>query len=453
MDFIHEEERDLKGLFSMFRNRKFEGTAGQAVKNSSFQFTQNIIMKFGGLFFTIVVARMLLPELFGLYSLALATVVLFASFSDLGIGSALFTYIAKLTGKKKNEEAKGYLKKLFKWKVYLLIITSALLLLSSYFIAEFYYAKPIFYALLVGALYIPIVGILSFIETIFKSTGNFKHPLVKEVSFQVLRFILVPLSIFLLLKTNFSEKILVGGILATIIICYLLTLILLIFLAKRKIKFLSSKGKKLTDFQVKDLKRFILPLTLTAISGVFFGYIDTIMLGHFVEEQFIAFYGTAFALVSSASTLIGFTSIALFPIFSRISGKQLEKVFRKTRNLTLIISVFSGIFTYFLAYYIIKIAYGSAYLTAAPLLKWFALLVLILPLTGLYDSYLVSQKKTRILAKLVIVTTVLNVLLNLAFITYGLRFGMFEAVLGACFATILSRGIYFFGVVWFRRKV
>ncbi len=50
--------------------------------------------------FTIVVARMLLPELFGLYSLALVTIVLFASFSDLGISSALITYGAKALAKR-----------------------------------------------------------------------------------------------------------------------------------------------------------------------------------------------------------------------------------------------------------------------------------------------------------------------------------------------------------------
>ena len=110
--FLEEEKGDFRKVFRRIRRRNFSGDTGQAVKNSSYQLTQNIVMKFGSLIFTIILARLLMPEKMGIYSLALSTIVLFAAFSDLGIGSAIITYISK--NKNNSKKAKSYWRTLFK---------------------------------------------------------------------------------------------------------------------------------------------------------------------------------------------------------------------------------------------------------------------------------------------------------------------------------------------------
>ena len=248
MDFsgeIREEESFLKNILVKFRKKDFSGTTGQAMKNSSYQLAQNLIFKFGSLLFTIVIARMLLPERMGLYNLALATIILFVSFSDLGISSALITYCSKLLGRGDLSKAKGYVKKLFKWKLILILCASIILLISAYFIAEFYYQKPIFYALLVGAIYLPVISLIGFLEQIFKTNENFKTPMQKEILFQIIRFIFVPLGIFLFLEANFSNQGIVSGVLLTLVFSYLVALIFLALNAKKKIKFLQESPKKL----------------------------------------------------------------------------------------------------------------------------------------------------------------------------------------------------------------
>ncbi|MBU4308492.1 MAG: oligosaccharide flippase family protein [Nanoarchaeota archaeon] len=452
MDYFNETQSTFKNIFQRFKKRDFSGNTGQAMKNSSFQLAQNLIIKISSFLFTIVVARLLMPELMGLYTLALSTIIMFSILSDFGIGSALFVFVAKLTSKGKDAEAKGYVKKLLKWKVYLLIFASVILLILSYFVSEIFYQKPIFYALLVGAIYLPILGFLEFLEIIFHAVGDFKRTLIKEILLQFFKLSFIPLAIFLLLKTTLSAKIIIALIFCVLIFCSLITLLIFWILAKKKISFLSVKAKNLNLKKVKGLKKFILPLTITILSGIFFGYIDTIMLGRFVESQFIAYYGVAFALVSSAISILSFASSPLFSTFSKLEGPVLEKMFKKSRNLIALISISAGILTYFLAYYIIKLAYGSAYLTAVPLLKWFSLLIIILPINGLYTTYFFVQKRTAIMAKIILLTTIINIVLNFLFINYGLRFGMFEAVLGVCFASIISRFVYFGCFVSFRKK-
>ena len=456
MDFsgeIREEESFLKNILVKFRKKDFSGTTGQAMKNSSYQLAQNLIFKFGSLLFTIVIARMLLPERMGLYNLALATIILFVSFSDLGISSALITYCSKLLGRGDLSKAKGYVKKLFKWKLILILCASIILLISAYFIAEFYYQKPIFYALLVGAIYLPVISLIGFLEQIFKTNENFKTPMQKEILFQIIRFIFVPLGIFLFLEANFSNQGIVSGVLLTLVFSYLVALIFLALNAKKKIKFLQESPKKLEKKEVKDLKKFIYPLSATAMAGMFFGYIDPLMLGHFVSSQYIAYYGAAFSLVGGVIAIIGFMSLSLMPIFARKSGKELESIFRKTRELTILISLIAGIFTYIISYFVVKLAYGTEYLLAVPILRWFSLLVIILPILGIYVSYYVAQKKTKELAWLILGSAILNIVFNFFGINYGLSVGgEMGAVFGAVGATLLSRGLYLMGLVSFRKK-
>ncbi len=452
LSFFKEERVEFKNIFQRFKRADFRGNSGAAIKNSTYQLALNLVMKFGSLFFTIIITRMLLPEKFGLYTLALSTIVFFSAFSDLGIKSAVITFISKKLSEKNKAKAKDYFSKLLKWKFLLLILIAAILIASSYFIANYYYNKPIFYTLLIGGLYVFAFGFVSFMEQTFKATNDFKRPLIKEFIFQALRFILVPIAILLMVNNNYTPEMIVFGVLLTIIACYTLTLLYLLVSAKKKLYFLKEKGRSLNKNEIKELSKFTIPLAATSLSGVFFGYIDIFMLGRFVEESFIAFYSAAFSLAGSLAVIIGFTAIALFPVFARMKGKALEKIFERTRLFTFIISFLGAAFVFFFAPQVIHIVFGVEYAPSSTFLRYLSILVLILPTISLYFNYFISQKKTKIVAKLLIGSTIINIILNYLFIKYGLTFGMFEAVIGVCLATIISKCLYFAGLIFFHKK-
>ena len=81
-DRAMEEINFLKNIFFRFSKADFSGTGGNLMKNSSYQLAQSLVLKFGSLLFTIIIARMLLPDIMGLYNLALVTIILFFSFSQ-----------------------------------------------------------------------------------------------------------------------------------------------------------------------------------------------------------------------------------------------------------------------------------------------------------------------------------------------------------------------------------
>ena len=320
----------------------------------------------------------------------------------------------------------------------------------GYFLANNYYNKPIFYALLAGAIYIPIVTITGYIGAAFHAGNNFKITMIKEIIFQISRLTLIPITILLLFRISLEASIIVASIILAITFSYFLGLLYLRIVAKKEIPFLRKKAKILTKNEKLELVRFILPLSVTALGGMFFGYIDILMLGHYVDLTHIGYYGAAFGLIGAAGLIISFVAAAVLPVFARAKGKSLENIFSKTRNFTFMIGLAAAIFTFLTAKYILMI-YGKEFLPATILLQLFSLILIIMPVVAIYNSYFVSIKKTQIIAKLLIISTVVNVVLNIWFIKYGLQFGMMEGVIGACVATICSRMIYLAGFIISKR--
>jgi O-antigen/teichoic acid export membrane protein len=436
----------LQILKTKIKEKNFSTTSKTAIKNSSWQLATNLTAKLGSLIFTIVLARLLAPELYGLYGLALSTILFLAIFSDLGISQALITYLSK-TIDKKPKKAKSYFYYLTKLKVYLLLLTSFLLIILARHLSNFY-NKPIYLALVAGAIYLPLVQITSHLNTIFTSKNNFKIQFAKEILLQILRITIVPLSILFFLQQITKQDIYLFYLFLIISLCYLIAFIFMMILTKLNHPFKKNKSIKLTQKEKKELKKFALPLTITALSGVFFGYIDTIMLGYFVPAIQIAYYKASFDLITSAATILGFLAISLHPILSRLKGQKLESLFSKSKKFTILISTIALIITIIISSPLIKIVYGEQYTPAIPLLKWFSLLLLTFPLINLYNTYFISQKQTKTVSNALIISTILNIIFNYLFIIIGLTYSTNAAVLGVCLATILTRFIYLGILIW-----
>ncbi len=68
--------------------------ARKVIKNSIYNSSGILIGNIAGIMLTIILARLLHPELFGIYHLVLAVGFLLLTFTDLGINGALVRYVA-----------------------------------------------------------------------------------------------------------------------------------------------------------------------------------------------------------------------------------------------------------------------------------------------------------------------------------------------------------------------
>jgi len=450
-ELLKKEGKEFFGILDMIRHRNFVGYTGLAIKNSTYQFLTTGIAKAGSLIFTIIIARMLLPELFGLYSLALSTIIIFASFSDLGISQALTRYVSQFLEKNKKEKAKAYLVYLAKVKLLLIIAASTLLIILARFISNYYYHQPISLALVAGSLYILSLGFISVADATFFASNKFKYPMYKEILFQVLRLIFVPLAILLTISSSLAQDTLFW-IISALAGAYLVSLIYILILMRKKISFVHEKSYNLSKQEKKSLWVFIFPLSATVLSGVFFGYIDIVMLGRYVLPEFIGYYKAAFSLIGGLIPIISFAP-ALFPLFSRLKGKRLERGFKKSMKFMLWLSVLTLIGTLIFSGLAIRIVFGTEYSQASSILRILSVLLLCIPISMLYESYFISQGKTKLIAVLLWLSTFINIILNYIFITWLVQYSYFLAVVGAAVATIISRYFYLFGLMIYRKKL
>jgi len=447
---LKKEESDIKGIWERIKTKDFSGNTGLAIKNSMYQFSTTLVAKIGSLIFIIILARLLMPELFGLYSLALSTILIFAAMSELGVGQAIVRFVSYYLGKNKKNKANKYIVYFGKIKLLLIFVGVSLLLIFSKFISETYYQKPIFLALLAGILYIAFAQTTNFFNAILNSFNNFKNVLLKETIFQLSRIILVPLAIVYALKLSLSDELILFYIIVFLSISYLITGIYLLFVTKRK-SYIKSKGAgSLSKKDKKDANRFIFLAATIALSGVFFGNIDKVMLGRFVTGEFIGYYQAAFSLLSSLTALSAFGAV-LLPIFSRMKKKSLDRAFKKTIKAVLLISSGLFILTLFFSNIAILVIYGKEYILAINILRLLSVLILILPIISIYLPYFMSENKPEVIAKSLGLSTLINIVLNYILITALLPYGQISAVYGAAIATLISKGFYL-GVLMFNKK-
>jgi stage V sporulation protein B len=162
MNFFEQEKNEIFSIFNRIRKKDFSGNSGQAIKNSVYQFSTSLVSKLGSLIFTIILARLLLPELFGLYSLSLSVIIVFAVFSELGIGLTLIKFISSELGSGNEKIASAYLIYFAKIKLFFILVSIIILGIFANLVANTIYQKPIFLALLAGIFYILFIELTGF---------------------------------------------------------------------------------------------------------------------------------------------------------------------------------------------------------------------------------------------------------------------------------------------------
>ena len=451
MVFSSDSMSFFKDIFQRLKNRDFSGHTGMAVKNSTYQFSTNLLSKILSFVFTIILARILLPELFGLYSLALSTILVFAAFADLGFGETLVRFVSRELGKGNISKAKAYSKYLIKIKIFMMIFVSLILILLSKFIAENYYNQPIRLALLAGGLYIFLAGFVIIFQSILQAHNLFRPILYRELLFQIVRLILIPLVVLFALKNALNEETILLLIIIIFSLAYFLAACLLYLFVKKKVFSIDISKKELSRKDKKKVNKFILLTSFTFLSGVFFGYIDIIMLGYFVSSEYIGYYQVAFSFISAIIPLITFSG-ALLPIFSRLSQNQIRVIFKKTIKIISLISIVSFLFIILASKPLILLTFGDKYLASVNILRIFSLLLLPVPIITIYSTYFTSLGKPDIVSKSLVISTIINIILNYLFISYLIDYSPLYALYGAAIATIISRYFYMLLLMFYKRK-
>ncbi len=418
----------------------------EALENSFWDFISKIIEKIGSLVFTIILARFLLPEGFGIYSLSLSVALIFVSFINFAPESSLIRYVSSALGKKDKKLARSYFKYLLKIKLILAFVVSILLLLLAYPISYYLFKKPFLFApLFILGFYIFILSIHDFYDTLFYAFEKVKKKAIKNILHQTLRIFISLLVFFLVARSYYVIGVIFGLILTNLII----VLFILIYARQFVGSLFKGEEKKIDK---KRILRFVGYLSITGISTMIFSYIDILMLGIFLEDvSYTGFYNSSIVLVWGVAGLLRFRQVFL-PIFTKVKRKSLEEVFNRVMKYSFIITIPATFGIVVLSRYIIFAVYGSEYVQASFLLPIMAFLV-IESVNGAFVASLFSAKeKPSSVTKILIVAVILNVILNIILINLLLNISQLWASIGAAIATLISKYVLFFSLIMIAKK-
>jgi O-antigen/teichoic acid export membrane protein len=428
----------------MEKNIKDQNLSKVAIKGSAYNLASLLVLKFGGLIFTIIIARMLLPELFGVYALVLSIVTIILTFTDLGIDNTFLRYMSDSVGKRNKKLPRGYFKYIFRIKCFLIFFSVVLLLIISKYLSYSVYKNPIlFYPLLFSCLFIISESLRSFFGNLLIAKKDFKLPVFFDTSSQILKIVF---SVFAILI--FTDILKISGIFIAFFVSSFLTLIIMFFvLLKRNKSILLGKTEEFDKSKINSYWKY---MVFASVSLAFFGSIDTLMLGRFVSPEFIGYYRAAMSLILTVASVLSLSWV-FFPIFTQIKGVRFQRGFNKILRYLLILSIPATVGIIFIAKYLIKVVYGNEYLLGATSIYFLSFLIITTPLIGLYSIIFQSKERPKIVSNSILISLMINIIFNICVIFLFKNNPLFM-IAGVSLATSLSRFLLLGLLLFYAKK-
>ena len=422
-----------------------ESVNEQIAVSSLWNFIMVLLSRIGGLLFVVIIARYLMPEGFGIYNLALSISLIILYFIDSGINQSLMRYVAEALGKNNKKLATATSKYLLKIKMFIALGLSLLMALLAYPLATYVFDKPkLFLPLLFMGFYIMASAFGSFYNSYFYIIKKVKYLTLKQFFFELSRII----GVLILFNLAMQEYYVLGTLLVLALTIFLATLYLIYNLRKLSPYIFEKSDEKIDK---KRIMKFFVYMGLMGSLLVVFGYIDTIIIGILLESAYVGYYSAALALAGGIWSFLNLSPI-LLPIFTQMKNHDLERSVNKVFKYISILAIPSIFGIFILGHYFIRAIYGYEYLPAVLPFYILALLVLILPLNYVVVSLFSAKEKPKYVVNLIIISTILNIVLDLILIIHLSKISLNLAIAGAAVATVISELFYLFGLLSYTKK-
>ncbi len=410
----------------------------ESLSKSSFSnLLTSLIAKAGNLIFTIILARILMPDKFGMFSILISIVTIAFTIFDLGINQTFVKFYSEKNniGEKEAHQYYLYLRKI-KLKTTVLSLLSLAIL--SYPLSKYLFNnEELFIPLLLSSMYLFTLLIDSFYSHFFIAVKKLNNNLIKETINQLSRILIVIL-IFLFL----DEKYYLLGAVFSIIISSFLSIVYVLFNKNTNQKFNSFYPEHVID--KKEILKFSLFVALVNIANSLLFYLDSIILGIFVEPSYVGYYRTAFSLVLGITGLCMSPVLIILPYLLELNLKKQIKILRTYTKLIALFTIPSSFALIVLGKYFIILFFGRAYLLAYYPLAILSLLIFPqVMVSGLFYNIFASKNSPKLFFREILITTLLNILLNLIVVTLLIRVSQTHAVIGASLACFISWMFYF----------
>ncbi|MEK6827354.1 MAG: oligosaccharide flippase family protein [Nanoarchaeota archaeon] len=402
----------------------------QIIKNSFWNVINSGINRVGSFILVILLSRILMPEGFGRYSLALTVALFFMTFSDMGINQTLIRY-ASMGINKKNGKSSSYFRYLLKIKFFLTLFLSGILLILSYPLSFYIFQdSELFIPLLILSFYVFLTSLTGFFESLFFIKKNVRYISFKESALLVLKLIAISLIGYLII----IQARLVWIFLSFVILS-MLTFFFDFYFSKRAYPNLFQKTKE--EIDKKEIRKFILSLNVQNIALTILAQAGILFLGIFLPAKYVGYYNSSLIIVASLANLFLFSSVFL-PILTNMKEDKFRNFIKKIFRLFFLILLPLSFGLSILSRFFIFAIYGEDYLPA-----WISLSVLafLIPCIVGVDLSLVSfssKNKLKSFSRLMLLSTLIFIFLNYIFLKIFLNFSPEAVLVGASIAALIT---------------
>ena len=351
-----------------------------------------------GFIYTVILARVLGPEKFGIFSAVVALVAIVYSLGDLGIASAIINFIPKLKDLRSTIISTSY------W--FEIIVSIFILFLFAIF--------GIFHKAIIPGSLLPqvlIAGVLainylfiSYVQSIFTAERHFLSYSFTQIIDAGIKIIIV----FILL--SLSRLSIETALLANVISTFFA---LLITFGKEFLRIKPSYNKGIFE----KLFHFAKWIAVTRIFSVFISRIDIILLNLLSSSFQAGIFAAANRITLLFSLLVSSLGAVINPRFSGFDNK--EKVISYVKKLLGLISLITSfmLLSALFAKPIINLVFGDKFVSAVPVFQ--ALTIAMIPFIfsmATTSALIYTYNQTKFIARLTAFQVISMVVMEIIFI-------------------------------------
>jgi len=401
--------------------------------------TSTIIMAVG----TIILGRLMLPEEYGLYSVALIPSLMISLFQDWGIGSAMTKYIAQYRAVNKDEDIRDIIAAGLIFKVATGLALSLLSLFLAGFIATAIFNRPETTTLIsIASIAILSESLLTASQSNFTGFEKMELNSLTMICQSIIKSTASPLLVLL----GYGALGAVLGNTLSLLAAGIIGFAMLYFLLFKNFKKPNPRRTDKTK-TLKTMLRYGVPLSISTILGGFLIQFYAFMMAFYCSDAMIGNYQIAanFALLLTFFTVP--IATVLFPAFSKLDPKSepqlLRTVFASSVKYTAMLLVPATMAIIVLSKPMVSTLFGQKWGHAPFFLTLYVINNLFVLFGSLIlGSLLTGVGETKMLLKLSLLTLLFGI--PLAFVLIP-TFGIVGVILGTLLAGIPS---HFQGLFW-----
>lgn len=412
----------------------------QITKGTGIIFIGLAISKILGYVYRLITAR-LGVEQYGMLSLALGIFGIAVMIGGLGLPSGALRFVAFYLGKKKTAAARGVI--VFSLKLALLfslLTSAALIFFSKYIAVSIFHTPELTNIIRLIAIGVPFYLIGANIRDILRGFQQLKYEVYSENIAENLVKIIVTVGLIFLGYGIF-------GAIAAFVIALVVSMIMMAYFLDRKVFPVLHRNLDIeyAPSLAKKILRFSLPLSFGSLLTLCISWLDTFMIGYFLDTANVGLYNAAVP-TTQLLNIFPFAMVAMFfprltELFSKKKIVEMASVYKVLTKWIFLLNLIIASLLLLFPKEILRILFGEVYVGAA-----FSLVVLAVAYFVSYYTFtstylLMVLEKTKYLLYNSVLVLLCNLVLNYYLIP---KFGL----IGAALATAISFSLMFILVLF-----